>query len=710
MSYITGLFTLELFSTLVYVCFGLSNYSIDTQIECPSPSCTCNGISATCSDNKLSYIPRFPEKIKRVHMLNANFGNISDEGLSNLTFNHIDRLVFNNCSIKSLSQYAFMNVTCIRTLQISQNPSLTTEDLQRSFKHLNTSCLRTIALTHNSWGLLPNGMFHSLSRIGHIDLTGNKLRILNCTEFVYLHALFFLNVRSNSLSDIELEPITGLRKLKLGNNILIEIPNWCDAKLNSYFPNLEHLTLDNNFIRELYQIRCLPKLKILSLGRNMIGLIPTNAFSELLLLKDLNLLQAGNPVKTIQEFAFNISSLVSLSLRRCNIHFGKMNASAISKLFSTSPALEILDLGENYLPRDPIVLLAMFSQPKKLKQLNLDITRLYHLPKGVFLHLKYLEKLVLYGNRITGWGNGYEIFGNMTSLKILDLSVNLINIINETSFPASVLSSLETINLSENSFYCVCDQMWFVNWLRRTNVKLLSVPYICVQPPELMRTKLKNYKPTIESCTPWNPLFTVAIAMSSFSVLVIVAIILTLKCHVNIKNFIYLLRVKRGRRQGYIPISNNEDFQYHAFVVYCDEDRHWVHNDFVKRLENEEGFKFCIHHRDFEVGETISGNVDHFLQNSWKVVVIISNAFTKSEWCQWEVDIIQERRRRQGRDAVLIIMLKTITSRHMTSPLRTLLDSTSHLRYKKGVGEDLFWKAVTEGVRKPIGHSPISEL
>jgi hypothetical protein len=64
----------------------------------------------------------------------------------------------------------------------------------------------------------------------------------------------------------------------------------------------------------------------------------------------------------------------------------------------------------------------------------------------------------------------------------------------------------------------------------------------------------------------------------------------------------------------------------------------------------------------------------------------------------------------EGRDAVLIIMLKTITSRHMTSPLRTLLDSTSYLPYKKGVGEDLFWKAVTEGVRKPIGHSPISEL
>ena len=103
-SYFTGLFILGLFSSLVDVCFGLSNYSIDTQIECPSPFCTCNGISATCSDNQLSYIPRFPGKIRRVYMLNANLGNISDEGLSNLTFNYIYQLEFNKCSIKSLSR------------------------------------------------------------------------------------------------------------------------------------------------------------------------------------------------------------------------------------------------------------------------------------------------------------------------------------------------------------------------------------------------------------------------------------------------------------------------------------------------------------------------------------------------------------------------------------------------------------------------------
>ncbi|XP_052069173.1 toll-like receptor 4 [Mytilus californianus] len=127
--------------------------------------------------------------------------------------------------------------------------------------------------------------------------------------------------------------------------------------------------------------------------------------------------------------------------------------------------------------------------------------------------------------------------------------------------------------------------------------------------------------------------------------LFISTIIIFLKCNTNIKNLLYLLKVKQFRRQGYLPIVNSDDYEYHAFVVYCDENRIWVHDDFVKKLENEEGFKFCIYHRDFDVEESVSGNVDKYLKKSWKVVVIISNAFAKSEWCQWEVDIIQERRR-----------------------------------------------------------------
>jgi hypothetical protein len=69
-------------------------------------------------------------------------------------------------------------------------------------------------------------MFHSLSRIEHIDLTGNKLRILNCTEFLDLHALLILNVRSNSISDTVLEPIKSLQKLK--RSVVVVRNGFCD--------------------------------------------------------------------------------------------------------------------------------------------------------------------------------------------------------------------------------------------------------------------------------------------------------------------------------------------------------------------------------------------------------------------------------------------------------------------------------------------------
>ena len=122
----------------------------------------------------------------------------------------------------------------------------------------------------------------------------------------------------------------------------------------------------------------------------------------------------------------------------------------------------------------------------------------------------------------------------------------------------------------------------------------------------------------------------------------------------------------------------------------------------------KEGVRLCIHHRDCEVGETISGNIDNFLKKSWKVFAIMSNDFAKSEWCQWEEDIVQERRRRLGRDVFLLVMLKNITSKYMTSPLRTLLDSTPHLKYPHGVGEDIFRKTAIESLGKPVGNPPVS--
>ncbi|CAG2207930.1 unnamed protein product [Mytilus edulis] len=164
---------------------------------------------------------------------------------------------------------------------------------------------------------------------------------------------------------------------------------------------------------------------------------------------------------------------------------------------------------------------------------------------------------------------------------------------------------------------------------------------------------------------------------------------------------IFITRISQSET-GIYPLDSEEDYEYHAFVVYCDNDRKWVHNDLLNKLENEEGLQLCIHHRNFIVGDSISVNVDNFLKKSWKVLVIVSNNFAQSEWCQWEVDVVQERRRRQGKEVIVPIILETIDSKNMTSQLRTLLDSTHSLRYRSGVGSELFWKVLLESLRKPL--------
>ncbi|CAC5408936.1 unnamed protein product [Mytilus coruscus] len=335
-----------------------------------------------------------------------------------------------------------------------------------------------------------------------------------------------------------------------------------------------------------------------------------------------------------------------------------------------------------------------------------------NLPTNVFTKMKLLQKLHLNENGITDWNDSCRIFGNMTSLKHLSLRHNHISVINETSFPDDLLSRLKKLNLARNPFSCICDQMWFRNWIQNNGLILLEYPkeYSCGNPNNMRGILLRDYKPTDKICNPWNPLYTMAIVMGIVVISFFTVGSIAAKCQGNIKNYIYLLRVHHNRKHGYIPLDSEEDYEYHAFVVYCDNDRKWVHNDLLNKLENEEGLQLCIHHRNFIVGDSITTNIDNFLKKSWKVLVIVSNNFAQSEWCQWEVDVVQERRRRQGKEVIVPIILETIDSKHMTSQLRTLLDSTPSLRYSSGVGTELFWKGLLESLRKPLGHPPTSLL
>ncbi|VDI40580.1 Hypothetical predicted protein [Mytilus galloprovincialis] len=160
-------------------------------------------------------------------------------------------------------------------------------------------------------------------------------------------------------------------------------------------------------------------------------------------------------------------------------------------------------------------------------------------------------------------------------------------------------------------------------------------------------------------------------------------------------------------KRGYFSLESSDDYEFDAFVVYCDADRLWVHGVLLKHLENC-NLNVCVHDRDFDVGEPILNSVEKYMAKSWKIIVVLSNNFAKSEWCQWEIALVQERRRRQGKEVLVLVMYQQIDSKHMITPLKALLDTTPYLSYKEGFGENLFWTAVDKDIHKPLDIPPTS--
>ena len=62
-------------------------------------------------------------------------------------------------------------------------------------------------------------------------------------------------------------------------------------------------------------------------------------------------------------------------------------------------------------------------------------------------------------------------------------------------------------------------------------------------------------------------------------------------------------KIQYEEREGKSP------YAYDIFISYCSEDRFWVHDMLMKKLEGTYGFKLCLHLRDFLLGEQIDNEI-----------------------------------------------------------------------------------------------------
>ncbi|XP_052094178.1 uncharacterized protein LOC127730105 isoform X1 [Mytilus californianus] len=87
----------------------------------------------------------------------------------------------------------------------------------------------------------------------------------------------------------------------------------------------------------------------------------------------------------------------------------------------------------------------------------------------------------------------------------------------------------------------------------------------------------------------------------------------------------------------------SRDFEYDFFISHSHKDEDWVTNILLRYLESQfdeqdVAFKGCIADRDFIPGISILDNIIGAIKKSYKVILILTDHFVSSNWCQYEAD------------------------------------------------------------------------
>ncbi|KAL9955705.1 hypothetical protein ACROYT_G037065 [Oculina patagonica] len=140
-----------------------------------------------------------------------------------------------------------------------------------------------------------------------------------------------------------------------------------------------------------------------------------------------------------------------------------------------------------------------------------------------------------------------------------------------------------------------------------------------------------------------------------------VGILVTIVLLIGILKYILFWR----KRSSSLP-----EFKYHAFIIYSQEDSHWVTGKLLPFLEEKNHLKCCIHYRDFTPGKPFQECMAESVYNSHKIIAVLSGNFLKSNYCSYELNIAKYRLLNKRDDSLIIIRIDKEDCRKLPRELR----------------------------------------
>ena len=121
-----------------------------------------------------------------------------------------------------------------------------------------------------------------------------------------------------------------------------------------------------------------------------------------------------------------------------------------------------------------------------------------------------------------------------------------------------------------------------------------------------------------------------------------------------------------------------------AFVCYqFDSDDDFVKNTIIPELEQKHDppFKLCIHENDFEPGYGILDNMQVAIENSNSAILVMSQGFVESMWCQQEFQYCHIEHMKNPAFKLFVIMMQPVHSlKNLTECMKQYFVQETYLK------------------------------
>ncbi|XP_052088312.1 toll-like receptor 4 [Mytilus californianus] len=244
-------------------------------------------------------------------------------------------------------------------------------------------------------------------------------------------------------------------------------------------------------------------------------------------------------------------------------------------------------------------------------------------------------------------------------LSKLDISYNRLQTINKTfrdwmDKKSKIYEGTFNLSVEGNSLTCTCETSDFIRWLFITNVVFdrVNKNFSCtlINGSESNTVDVyRRFHLHFGNCKSKNWL-RLGIGLLVAFVIFTVPLAILLNFRWKITYWIYrnFRRVVEHRLE--------RKFNYDIYLSYANDICHWVHDDFLPKLECLWHLKVCIEDRDFLIGVAKADEIANSIAGSKHAVFILSESYKDNEWNKFEIERVKFEKCRNYLQKIIILV------------------------------------------------------